>query len=91
MCLENTTHQQTRWLRTMMHEDCFYMIESTEYATLQKGYAVKFKDQSEFDRWLTQQTDTGWEVSYDVDHGPDPVDHNTLHQLELNIFKTLRT
>lgn len=91
MCLENTPQQQTRWLRTMLHDNHFYLIESNEYATLHKGYAIKFEDQAEFETWLTQQLDTGWKLTFSADHRHEPVDHETLHQLELNIFKKLKS
>lgn len=75
----------------MPHDDHFYVIESNEYATLSKGYAIKFQDQAEFESWLTQQASTGWEITFAADHDPEPVDHETLHRLEMNIFKTLKS
>lgn len=75
----------------MPHDSHFYVIESTKYATLNKGYVIKFNDHKEFDQWLDEQRSSGWTVTYSADHQPQPVDSETLHQIELNVFKTLRS
>jgi len=51
---------------------------------------MRFQNAGEFQDWLSQQQQQGWQVTYQADHQPDPVTNETLIWLQNNIFRTLR-
>ena len=89
ICLENSV-QETRWLRTLMHNDQMYAIESPSYAILELGYAMEFSNTAEFNGWLDQQLSTGWTVTFRAAETANLVDANTLHRLQSRVFEVLR-
>jgi hypothetical protein len=90
ICLENSV-QETRWIRTLMHNYQMYAIESQSYAKIDiGGYAMEFSNTAEFNGWLNQQISTGWTVTFRAIESANLVDSETLHRLQSRVFQVLR-
>lgn len=90
LCMEDTGHGVSRWFRIAQMNQQLYVIESTSYAATNHAYLMQFADQAEFDRWIDQQQQQGWQITYTNEHNFKSFDPEIVAQAQTNIFQVLR-
>jgi hypothetical protein len=90
VCMEDHTHNVTRWFRIAQQNQTLHVIESTSYAAVDHAYFMQFDNQEEFDRWLDYQQQEGWHVTFTHDQNFESFDPVVLAQVKSNVFRTLK-
>lgn len=90
LCLENSI-RDTRWLRILNLNGHLVVIESSDYATIKLGYTMEFQDNNQFQTWLTDQRNSGWNLVFRDFDTSTPVDLDTLKQLHGKVFNVLNS
>jgi len=91
LCMEDSAHYVSRWFRIARHNQQLYVIESPNYADTDHAYLMQFTNQDDFDHWLDQQKQDGWEITYTDEHNFKRFDPTILEQIKTNVFRVLRT
>ena len=88
ICLENK-NQGSRWIWTLDKHNKFCVIESTNFGRPESGYGMIFQNSIDFDIWLGQRINDGWEISKLFDF--NMADKELFETAYQNIFHILQT